>query len=110
MNLQYPPPIVIYNHKLFWNPKKGSLYQCLDKKGFMINDEPKALNVYFTYMGDKKYKMKYEDVFIYLGKKERIPELFSFFLILLNSRRVWLIYPEKIYNEEDFPVAPICLT
>ena len=89
-----------------WNPKKGSIYKVINKNGHAINSLSKA-------PFSEKYLFKYinkNDLFLFLGKQESIPEHYSFYQILFGDKVMWMSYPWRQYHNNDkidFPIKLI---
>ncbi len=101
-----------------WEPKCGSLYRVVNKTGHIINSVPKAI-YYYDFLKiknntnnkhvNKKFFLNENDVFMFLGKKERIPHYFSFYKILYKDIICWLIMSERLYEEKHKIIDPIII-
>ena len=91
-----------------WKPTKGGIYRVANKNGHPINSLSKG--VYGLNEQHSKRKISYIDnneLFMFLGKQESIPEHFSFYQILYKEKVLWLICPWRLYDECDKIVFPI---
>ena len=97
--------------KINWLPIKGGLYKVADHAGHRLSIEPKAK--LFNYhkqaynIGDTRLYLNKDDIFMFLGEKQRIPEFYSFFKILNKDLVCWIIMPERIYEEKHRTIYPI---
>ena len=95
-----------------WNPATGTLYRVVNKSGHLINIEPKAVYSYQRRLyksEDSRLYLNENDVFMYLGKKERIPDYYTFFKILHKDLVCWLLMPERLYEANHKIIDPISL-
>lgn len=99
--------------KLTWHPIKGNLYKVEDLGGHRLSLEPKAKFYYYqkhSYaLDDKRLYLNKDDIFLFLGEKQRIPEYYSFFKILNKDLVCWLIMPERLYEQKHKIINPIPL-
>lgn len=99
-----------YIINITWTPIAGNLYQVTDKAGYFLNKEPKALYSYHRRIKgieDSRLELHQDDIFMYLGEKQRIPEYYSFFKILHKDLVCWLIMSERLYAENHKVFDPI---
>ena len=94
-----------------WHPTKGGIYRVTNNNGHPINSLAKG--VYGLRENNLTRKISYIDnneLFMFLGRQESIPEHFSFYQILYGEKVVWMICPWRLYDDCDkisFPVREI---
>jgi hypothetical protein len=104
--LKYEPNVII---PCKWKPTKGRLYRIFDKRGFVFNEKPVQNEPIWRHRRSNipGTRIEYGEIFLFLGRVERVPNVFSAFHILLREKAGWLIYPETVKRNEELPVAPL---
>jgi hypothetical protein len=87
-----------------WEPITGGLYKTVSE--LYLNQEPKV----FYFQREGTVQIKKNEVFQFLGASQRIPGLYSFYHILYIDKALWLIYPERAYEQKHQIINPIPLT
>lgn len=98
--------------KIDWTPTVGLLYKVVNKTGHLVSPKPKAVYSYqrrIYKIDDNRLYLNENDIFMFLGEKQRIPEHYSFFKILHKDLVCWLLMPERLYEENHRIINPIPL-
>lgn len=91
-----------------WHPVAGRLYQTIDQSiacpfpqvpdSVRYAPDRSGRNPFAKAIANKSFFIPPETVFLFLGKRERIPGHWTFFQILASSERVcWLAYSEYVW-------------